>query len=170
MAEAEQGNTMSFWDHLDVLRAALLKILAVTLVFGTLAFVFKDTLFSIILAPKDSDFIVYRLFHYISVRLGTQASPDNFTIDLINTGLARQFVMHMKAAMYAGFLVASPYALFQLFRFISPALYVDERKYVVRVAGSGYLMFISGVLFCYFLLFPVISADIPFFRDISSKQ
>lgn len=155
MAEAEQGNTMSFWDHLDVLRAALLKILAVTLVFGTLAFVFKDTLFSIILAPKDSDFIVYRLFHFISARLGTQASPDNFTIDLINTGLARQFVMHMKAAMYAGFLVASPYALFQLFRFISPALYVDERKYVVRVAGSGYLMFISGVLFCYFLLFPL---------------
>lgn len=151
----EQENTMSFWDHLDVLRAALLKILAVTLVFGMLAFLFKDTLFAIILAPKSSDFIVYRVFHAVAVRFGSGMPAGDFTVDLINTGLARQFIIHMKAAMYVGFLFASPYALFQLFRFISPALYVDERKYVVRVAGCGYFMFVLGVLFCYFLLFPL---------------
>ncbi len=153
--DQEQAN-MSFWEHLDVLRTVLLKVVAVTLVFSIFAFLFKETLFSIILAPKENDFIIYRLFHAVSAGLGVQLPVNDFTVDLINTGLARQFVVHMRAALYAGFLVASPYVLYQFFRFISPALYVDERKYVVRVAGSGYVMFMLGVLFCYFMLFPLV--------------
>ena len=54
-----------------------------------------------------------------------------------------------------GILCASPYILYQLFRFVSPALYSNERKYVVRVVGSGYVMFMLGVLLSYFLIFPL---------------
>lgn len=80
--------------------------------------------------------------------------PD-FLVKLINTGLAEQFIIHMKATLCAGILCASPYILYQLFRFVSPALYVNERKYVVRVVGGGYAMFALDVAVSYFLIFPL---------------
>ena len=85
----------------------------------------------------------------------TEAGASDFFVRLINTGLAEQFVIHMKAALCVGVLCASPYILYQLFRFVSPALYADERKYVVRVVGGGYAMFLLGVSISYFLIFPL---------------
>lgn len=85
----------------------------------------------------------------------TDSYVSDFSIKLINTGLAEQFIIHMKTAMYAGVLCASPYILYQLFRFVSPALYTNERKYATRVVGSGYLMFVFGVLLSYYLIFPL---------------
>lgn len=72
----------------------------------------------------------------------------------------------MKTAMCAGLLCASPYILYQLFRFVSPALYVNERRYAVRVVGWGYVMFLTGVAISYFLIFPI---DLPIFRDLSGR-
>lgn len=76
-------------------------------------------------------------------------------VRLINTGLAQQFIIHMKTALCAGILCTSPYILYQLFRFVSPALYENERRYVMRVVGGGYAMFGIGVLVSYFLIFPL---------------
>lgn len=151
---AVNTDKQSFWDHLDVLRAAIVKSLLVAVMFGLVAFFFKETLFSIILAPKDAGFITYRLLYSIS-GLITEADTPDFLVKLINTGLAEQFIIHMKAALCTGVLCASPYILYQLFRFMSPALYVNERKYVMRVAGGGYVMFVLGVLVSYFLIFPL---------------
>lgn len=148
------GTEQSFWDHLDVLRAAIVKSLLVAVVFGVAAFCFKEELFAIILAPKDAGFITYRLLYSIS-GLVTDADAPDFLVKLINTGLAEQFIIHMKTALCVGVLCASPYILYQLFRFVSPALYVNERKYVVRVVAGGYVMFLSGVLLSYFLIFPL---------------
>jgi len=144
----------SFWDHLDVLRAAIVKSLLVAVVFGVAAFCFKEELFAVILAPKDAGFITYRLLYSISGLVTDTDAPD-FLVKLINTGLAEQFIIHMKTALCVGVLCASPYILYQLFRFVSPALYVNERKYVVRVVAGGYVMFLSGVLLSYFLIFPL---------------
>ena len=137
-----------------MLRAAIVKSLLVAVVFGIVAFCFKEQLFSVILAPKDADFITYRLLYSLS-GLVTQADAPDFLVKLINTGLAEQFIIHMKTALCAGILCASPYILYQLFRFVSPALYVNERKYVVRVVGGGYAMFALGVAVSYFLIFPL---------------
>lgn len=152
MSEPEARQT--FWEHLDILRTALLKITAVTAVCAVVAFVFKDILFSVVLAPKDPAFVTYRLLGSLSGLISSTGTPD-FTVPLINTGLAEQFVIHMRTALCVGILCASPYILYQLFRFVSPALYADERKYVVRVVGGGYLMFMTGVLVSYFLIFPL---------------
>lgn len=151
---AANTDRQSFWDHLDVLRAAIVKSLLVAIVFGVAAFCFKEELFAVILAPKDADFITYRLLYVLS-GLVTEAGAPDFLVKLINTGLAEQFIIHMKAALCAGILCASPYILYQLFRFVSPALYVNERKYVVRVVGGGYAMFALGVVVSYFLIFPL---------------
>lgn len=151
---AADADGQLFWDHLDALRAAIVKSLLVAVVFGVAAFCFKEELFAVILAPKDADFITYRLLHALSGRAAEDDATD-FFVRLINTGLAEQFVIHMKTALCAGVLCASPYILYQLFRFVSPALYVNERKYAVRVVGGGYAMFLLGVAVCYFLIFPL---------------
>ncbi len=148
-----EKNTQSFWEHLDVLRTAIMKIAAVTVVFGIAAFFFKEQLFDVVLAPKDDKFITYRLLNWIAAWAG--GSMDSFSIRLISTGLAQQFIIHMKTALCAGVLCASPYILYQLFRFVSPALYDNERRYVTRIVGGGYAMFALGVIVCYFLIFPL---------------
>lgn len=154
MEQASESEKQSFWDHLDILRASLVKIAAVTAVFAVVAFFFKEALFSVILAPKDADFITYRWLYFFSGWVTDEQAQD-FYVKLINTGLAQQFMIHMKVAMCTGVLCTSPYILYQLFRFVSPALYANERKYVVRVVGYGYIMFMVGVLISYFLIFPL---------------
>lgn len=143
----------SFWEHLDVLRTAIVKIVALAVVFGIAAFCFKEELFAVVLAPKDNGFVTYRLFNRIAAWAGGET--ESFAVQLINTGLAQQFIIHMKTALCAGVLCASPYILYQLFRFVSPALYDNERKYVTRMVGGGYAMFCLGVLISYFLIFPL---------------
>lgn len=150
---ANETNTQSFWEHLDVLRTAIVKIVAVAVVFGIVAFFFKEELFSIVLAPKEDGFVTYQLLDRIATWAGGAVEP--FSVRLINTGLAQQFIIHMKTALCAGVLCASPYILYQLFRFVSPALYENERRYVTRVVGGGYMMFGLGVLISYFLIFPL---------------
>ena len=146
--------TGTFWDHLDELRNILLKIAAMALLCGIVAFIFKDFIFEIVFAPKNDNFITYKWL----AKLGgifSENSDDNFAVSLINTGLAQQFVVHMKTAFCIGLLCASPYILYQLFRFVSPALYEEERHYAVQVVGSGYFMFMFGVLMGYMLIFPL---------------
>ncbi len=143
----------SFWEHLNVLRTTIVKIIAVAAIFGIGSFCFKEQLFAVVLAPKDDGFVTYRLFNQIVA--WTDGEIGNFDVQLINTGLAQQFVLHMKTALCAGILCTSPYIFYQLFRFVSPALYANERKYVVQVVVGGYAMFIIGVSVGYFLIFPL---------------
>ena len=135
---------MTFWDHLDELRSVFIRILVVTAVAAAVAFCLKDELFAIVLAPRSSDFITYRLM-----------GVEPFSIHLMNTGLTEQFMMHLKTAMYAGVLVASPYIIYALFRFVSPALYDNERRYATLLCTSGYVMFMLGTSLNYLLIFPL---------------
>ncbi len=132
---------MTFWDHIDELRKVIMHCLIVIGVFAALAFVFKDELFAIVFAPKSSDFLPDFLGE----------SPD---IRIINTELTRQFTTHMMTSFYAGIIVAAPYIIYQLYKFVSPALYDNERHYATRIVTSGYLMFMVGTLFAYFVVFP----------------
>lgn len=144
-AKPEQtGEGLTFWDHLDELRSVIIRILVISVLAGIVAFCLKDELFAIVLAPRSSDFVTYRLM-----------GVEPFSIHLMNTGLTEQFMIHMKTAFFAGFLVASPYVIYLLFRFVSPALYDNERKYATALVSSGYLMFVLGTLLNYFLIFPL---------------
>lgn len=138
------GEPLSFWDHLDVLRSSLIRMAVAVVVISIAAFLLKDELFSVVLAPRSSDFVTYRL-----IGVGT------FNLHLMNTGLTEQFMIHVRTAMYAGLLVASPYILYELFRFVSPGLYQNERRYAVWIVGAAYLMFLVGTLINYFVVFPL---------------
>ena len=139
-----ETSPMTFWDHLDELRTVIIRSLVITMLAAAVAFCLKEQLFAVVLAPRTSDFITFRLM-----------GVEPFSIHLMNTGLTEQFMIHLKTAMYAGLLVASPYIIYLLFRFVSPALYDNERKYATTLMGSGYLMFMLGTLLNYFLIFPL---------------
>lgn len=151
---ASDDGKQSFWEHLDVLRGILIRVAAVTVVFAVIAFFFKEALFAVVLAPKEPDFLTYRLLALAGGWLPGGGMSD-FHVPLINTGLAEQFLIHMKTALCAGILCASPYILYQLFRFVSPALYAHEKRYAVTVVGWGYALFLVGVLIAYYLIFPL---------------
>lgn len=149
---------MTFWEHLDELRGSLIKMVVAVVVCAVIAFFFKNELFDIILAPQDSGFITYRLLEQIAASLFSDGLSDvgAWDVQLINIGLARQFLLHVKASVCAGILLTSPYLIYLLFHFISPALYTHERKYAIRLVVSGYIMFMLGVLLSYYLIFPLI--------------
>lgn len=150
-----KDKTTSFWEHVDELRGTLGRITLSVVLLGVVAFFFKDELFAVILAPKNSDFITYQLLNKVGGMFTTNTPIESFSVKLINTQLAQQFVIHIKMAMYAAFLLVFPYVLYELFRFVSPALYARERKYAFRVVGSGYMMFMLGAALSYFLIFPL---------------
>ncbi len=141
MTDTGQG---TFWEHLDVLRGVILRSLAVVIVLGVVAFCLKDWLFAVVLAPRSSDFVSYRLL-----------DVDPFSLHLMNTGLTEQFMTHMRVALYAGLLCALPYVLYELFRFVSPGLYAGERRAALWIVSSAYAMFALGTLVNYFVIFPL---------------
>jgi sec-independent protein translocase protein TatC len=134
----------SFWDHLDELRSRIIKMLLAVVAMSVIAFLLKEPLFRIVLAPSNGGFVTYRI-------LGV---PD-FSIHLINTGLTEQFMVHMRTSLYMGLLAASPYIIYELFCFVAPGLYAHERRYAMWLVGSSYVMFILGTLLNYFLVFPL---------------
>ena len=143
--KSDNGNGQAtFWEHLDELHSVIIHTLIAIGLFAVAAFVLKDGLFSVVLAPRTSHFVSYRL-------LGVEP----FSLHLMNTGLTEQFMVHMRVAIYAGVLFASPYVLYELFRFVSPGLYQNERRAAIRIVGSAYVMFIVGTLVCYFIVFPL---------------
>ena len=149
----EDNGGQTFWEHLDELRSALVRIICAGLLCGVVAFIFKEWLFDFILAPSKSDFITYRLLNSLSGITGV--AVEEFSVEMINTALAQQFIIHMKTAFIVGLLCASPYILYCVMHFIAPALYNAEKRLIFGVVGSGYAMFLMGMALCYLLIFPL---------------
>lgn len=149
------GNLLTFGGHLEVFRQMLFRIIAVAGAIAMVIFCFKETTWEVLLAPSEWDFCTYRWLERIMHALGIDFHFEEFHVDMIATDLSSQFMTHITTAVYLGLLGASPYILYELFRFISPALYENERKYSVQVAGVIYVLFIVGVLMSYFVLFPI---------------
>ena len=157
---------MTFWDHLDVLRGSIIRVLVAAVVMGIGVFFLKDWIFDLVLWPRDSNFPTYRLL-----------GAEPFDLKLVNTELTEQFMIHMKVSLIVGLLVASPYIIYVLFRFVSPALYDNERRVSYRLVGAAYAMFIVGIVINYFLIFPLtvrflgtysVSADVETLLTLSS--
>ncbi len=140
----DNDGRLTFWEHLDELRSTLLRSLAIVVLAAIVAFAMKEYLFAVVLAPRSSSFLTYRL-------LGI----ESLDIHLMNIGLTEQFMVHMRTALYAGLLIASPYIIYELFRFVSPALYANERRIALPVVVAAYAMFLLGALTNYLLIFPL---------------
>lgn len=146
---------MTFGGHLEVLRRMLFRVVAVTAVIAVVVFCFKEPVFKILLAPSHWDFCTYRWIEQAMNAVGWDFHFDEFHVSMIATELSSQFMTHITTSVYLGLLCASPYILFELFRFIVPALYDNERRYATRTAVIIFILFILGVLITYFVLFPI---------------
>lgn len=147
---------MTFGGHLEVLRQMIFRILGVSLTIAIAVFCLKDTTWNLLLAPSEWDFVTYswmeRVLHTIGM---TDFHFQEFHIKLITTNLTSQFMLHLSTSIYLGLLIASPYILYELFHFISPALFENERRYSVKALIAVYFLFIIGILLSYYVLFPV---------------
>lgn len=152
---ADNGAMLTFGGHVKVLQRMLFRIIGVTLSLATVIFCFKDTTWRLLLAPSEWDFCTYHWLERMMNALGFNFHFNEYHVQMIATDLSSQFMTHITTAIYLGLLGASPYILFELFRFISPALYENEKRYSVRVAVTIYVLFILGVLMSYFVLFPI---------------
>ena len=159
------SDKMTFWEHVDVFRKVIFKCLAVWLVCAVGAFCFKDILFNVLFAPSTSDFIVYRWMCSLGNLISFPAlCPEEFSAEFINTELASQFTTHLQVAAIMGVLVAFPYLIIQLYGFVAPALYTQEKRYSILLIFFGVLLFALGVLLNYFIIFPFA------FRFLSTYQ
>ena len=145
---------MTMGGHLEVLRKMLFRILFVTLAISIVVFIFRKQTFSIILAPRDSTFIFYRGVEWLLQLFGIDYHFQEFSIELISTDLSAQFILHISTSFYVALLLASPYILFELFRFISPALYDHEKRYTLPIVFVVYVLFAFGIMMTYYVLFP----------------
>lgn len=152
----DKNDMLTFGGHLEVLRQMIFRILGVSATIAVIVFCLKDITWELLLAPSEWDFATYtwieRLMHYIGVQ---EFHFQEFHVKLIATNLTSQFMTHLTTSIYIGLLVASPYILYELFRFVSPALFENERKYSVKAIVAVYFLFIIGILLSYYVLFPI---------------
>lgn len=155
MTKENDSNLMTFGGHLEVFRRMLFRIITVAGILSVIVFFSKETIWRILLAPSEYNFTTYTFIENIVSLCGYYFHFEKFHVDLIATDLSSQFMTHITTSVYLGLLGASPYILYELFKFVSPALYEDEKKYSVSVAVIIYLLFIVGALMSYYILFPI---------------
>lgn len=149
---------MTFWDHLDVLRHALIRILVVWFVLAVGYFLAMPFLFDkVILAPCENDFVFYEFLRWIGEKLNLHGSffTEEFHIRLVNINLAAPFFIHMSTAFWMSVVTAAPYLFYEVWRFVSPALYPNEMRGVRKALTVGTVMFFLGVLLGYFMVYPL---------------
>ena len=156
--DKDKSNEMSFWGHLDALRAVLMKASEVFVVAAIALFAVMPRIFDeVILAPCRGDFVLYRLFARITglLPMMPQFSTSGFSVELINIQLASQFFIHISTSFWLALVLTFPILLYLLWSFVRPALYDNERRGVRMAFGFGTLMFYAGVAVGYFVVFPV---------------
>jgi sec-independent protein translocase protein TatC len=167
MAEQTENsvNEMSFLDHLEVLRWHLVRSFSVILIAAIGAFVFKGFVFdTVIFGPKRSDFITYRLLCRFSDKMSEilpAMFPDGAICigqnlpSLVNLTMAGQFSAHIMTSIIAGIIIAFPYIVWEVWRFIKPGLAPSERKYARGFVSATSFLFLTGVAFGYYVISPL---------------
>ncbi|RNC86905.1 MAG: twin-arginine translocase subunit TatC [Winogradskyella sp.] len=152
-------NEMSFLDHLEDLRWHLIRCTVAVLIFGIVAFCFPYVLFDLIIfAPTEMNFQTYEWLCYMSQSLGindTTFCADRLPFDMQSRQVGSQFSARIWTSIYAGFIIAFPYIIYQLWKFISPGLKPNERKYSRGFIIVSSLLFFIGVLFGYYVITPL---------------
>lgn len=148
---------MSFLDHLEQLRWHLLRSVAAILILSVAAFVAKGFVFGIvILGPSKVDFVTYRWLCELSDYVGLPAlCIDELPFTIQSRQMTGQFTMHMTSSFVVGFIAAFPLVFWEVWRFISPGLYDQEKNAARGAVFFVSLLFFMGAAFGYFILSPL---------------
>lgn len=156
MAKEEQGE-MSFLNHLEALRWTLVRSTAAVFVMAAVAFVMNRFVFDkIILAPKEASFVTYRFFCNVSKSFGTKGlCIEDIPFVVQSRTMAGQFSAHIWTSITVGFILAFPFILWEIWKFIKPALYPKERKNARAFIFISSFLFFIGILFGYYVITPL---------------
>lgn len=161
---------MSFLDHLEELRWLLIRSTIAILVFAGASYFFIDFIYNdILFGPKNPQFITYQFFCDISNYFGFQDSgicDAKMPFIIQNTNMGGQVSFMIWTCISVGFIVGFPFILWEIWKFISPALYEKEKKYAVLFIVTSSLLFFLGVLFGYFIITPL---SVYFFGSFSAS-
>ncbi len=134
---------MSFWDHLEALRGTIWRSVLGVLLASAAFLCFPKALFKAVLWPTQASFPLYRL-------------PGlDFSMELINIELSAQFFVYLKVSVLCGLVVAFPYVIWEIWKFVAPALYENEKKAVRGAFSLSSALFYLGVAVGYFVVLPV---------------
>ncbi|MBO3097651.1 twin-arginine translocase subunit TatC [Gelidibacter pelagius] len=174
------SNEMSFLDHLEDLRWHLIRITLSIVIAGSVAFIFSRWIFDVIIfGPKSMDFPTYKYLCKLSTFLNIDSTfcADAFPFTIQSRTMGGQFSADIWTSIFAGFIIAFPYIIYQLWSFISPGLLENERKNSRGFIVVSSLLFFMGVLFGYYVITPLsinflgtysVSSEITNQFDISS--
>ena len=153
----KKGEEMSFLDHVEELRWHLIRSAAVIFLFSIVAFLMKNFIFNVVLfAPKSADFITYRFFCKVSRLVGTDGlCIEDIPFTFQSLGMAEQFSVHIWTSLTVGFILAFPFIIWEVWKFISPGLYENERKGAKTFIFISSILFFIGVLFGYYVVTPL---------------
>ncbi len=151
-------NEMSFLDHLEELRWHLIRATLSIVIVGTIAFIFSRSLFKLIIfAPLDMSFPTYSFLCKAGQLISVETSFCNDALPMMiqNRTMAGQFSADIWTSILAGLIISFPYVIYQLWKFISPGMHIDERKYSRGFIVISSLLFFIGVLFGYYIVTPL---------------
>lgn len=126
----------TFISHLVELRDRLIRILIGLVLTFIVLFPFADEIYTLLAQPLLA-----------SLPSGGQ---------MIATEVTTPFFVPMKMAMLAAFVISLPHTLYQVWAFVSPGLYAHERRFIMPLVVASTLLFLAGMAFAYFLVFPVV--------------
>lgn len=157
---SNQESDMSFLSHLEVLRWHLVRSIIVILFCSLFCFLIPDIIFQqILLGPTSSDFITYQFLSNISNFLGfgdlNFSQISNLSENMIALGVLDQLFTHVKVSFYAGFILSFPYVIWEIFRFVKPALNQNENRMATSLMIFSSLLFFLGLLFGYYIVVPL---------------
>jgi len=157
MPKEDSNAEMTFWDHLEELRWVFIRSLGAIGVISIIAFLNKNIIFNkVFLAPKEPWFITNRLLCKVSRYLNSDTLCLNQKgLEIINIKLSGQFTTHLFSSFAVGVFLASPFIIFEFWRFVRPALEPNEKKHSRGAVFISSLLFIIGVSFGYFLIVPL---------------
>ncbi len=148
----------TFWDHLEELRYVLFRVIGVWFVLAVAYFIAMPWLFdSVILAPCHDNFIFYSFLKKIGALLHLKDDffTQEFELQLININLTAPFFVHLSTSFWMAVVTAMPYLVYEVWGFVKPALYPQEKKNIRKVMLIGSIMFYLGVLLGYFMVYPL---------------
>lgn len=149
---------MSFMSHLSALRWHLFRAAVVILAFAGIAFCYPEILFGkIVMGPSKPEFLTFQLLCLLSqkVNLGESLCFTDFNFEFQNIDVTGQFTSHMWVALVAGIVLGFPYLLWELWRFVKPALGQKEIKGARGFIAYASVLFLMGVGFSYFIVSPM---------------
>ena len=164
-APEEKANQLSFLEHLEVMRWMLMRIVIAIMIFGIAVFSYTDYLFDkVIFAPLHTDFWTYEKLCWATHKLN-ELVPSFFNADagcfealslkVIAPKMTTQFMTALLMAFIGGIIFAFPYIIWELWRFIKPALYGKEQKRARGIVIWTSALFLMGILFGYYFIAPL---------------